>query len=196
MRKNDIPLCLSWILANSSFHNSAIDLSELSNIQDSVLITGEAADLISLQDASKILQNAVYTSTIATYMQSKSTNSPLFEYRFLPFMSKVSHILLSRHVTNENADQNQDADHKPVELNESGEYQANVRRLDDILGGWGMVRCEVVGDGNCCFSAIATFLLILLTLNQTSFQSMDYWKHWTYQQWQRNYKKLWCVSGG
>ena len=28
-----------------------------------------------------------------------------------------------------------------------------------MLGSWGMVRCEVTGDGNCIFSAIATFLL-------------------------------------
>ena len=123
-------------------------------MQDSILITGEAADMITLPDATKLLQNAAHTSSIAVYMQIKSASSPLFEYRFLPFMSRVSHILLSRQATNQCTEQKDLRD-----FAESPEYQTNLKRLDSMIGGWGMVRCEVTSNGNCFLSAIATFLL-------------------------------------
>ena len=110
--------------------------------------------MITLPDTTKLLQNYTHTSIIAVYRQIKSANSPLFEYIFLPFMSRVSQILLSRQATNRCAEQNDLRD-----FAESPEYQTNLKRLDSMLGGWGMVRCEVTGDGNCFFSAIATFLL-------------------------------------
>ena len=134
VRKCEIP-GLSWILESSSLHSNPIDLSECSVVQDGILITEEAADMITLPDATKLLQNAAHTSSIAVYMQIKSVNSPLFEYRFLPFMLRVSHILLSRQATNQCTEQRDLRD-----FAESAEYQTNLKRLDSMLGGWGMAR--------------------------------------------------------
>ena len=63
-----------------------INISELLNDDhsaDNISITGQAAEMISVPDAMKILQNALHTSV---HMQILSGNSPRFDYRFLPLI--------------------------------------------------------------------------------------------------------------
>ena len=70
-------------------------------------------------------------------MEVHSSNSPVFDYRFIPFMSTILNVLLSNCPTNSN-------------------QVTHIEYLDDVLRSWQMVRS---GDGNCCFSAVAYSLI-------------------------------------
>ena len=128
-RKDEIPADLSWILG-TSVKSTSIDYGDISNMQENVSLTEQAADMISLVDASILLKNATYTSNVAAFMKSKSSNSPLFEYRFLPFMSVYSRSFQEH-------DKQQDG-----ALESAGE-SAGMNRLDSMLCGWGMTRCKI-----------------------------------------------------
>ena len=136
-----------WILDSRRTGSALTSVCELLNddhISNSVSITGEAAEMLATSDATQILQNALHVSTIAVNMQCISGQSPTFDYRFIPFMSSVSNVLLSQHTNSYNK-----------QITQEDSYKI----LDNVLQGWGMNRHEIAGDGNCCFSAIAFFLI-------------------------------------
>ena len=79
---------------------------------------------------------------IAASMQKQSSQSPSFNYKFLPQMSSVASIFFH-----------------PIALCEADEHARSEKRLDNLLKAWGMQRHIVEGDGNCSFSAVAFSLM-------------------------------------
>ena len=141
---------LSWILGNPSGHcNPAIieGLTTEECTMENVLITEEAANLLALSDAISIIKNAINMSNIAHSLQNISRNSPQFEYRFLPFMSNLSSILLSQYTKRFPED--------------DSDKQCNCdKRLDNVLSGWGMKKVNVAKDGNCFFASVAQYMVL------------------------------------
>ena len=97
-----------------------------------------------LEDLFLIIHNAVNLSNVANYMCNQNSNSPVFNYRFVPFMSSVSAVMLSA-----------------KSLSPCREDQISVHNLclDNVLKSWKMVRKQIIGDGNCCFRAVASSLI-------------------------------------
>ena len=60
----------------------------------------------------------------------------------MPFMSNVPSIIF--HSLNNDTNSNK---------------LLHDKRLSDVLDAWGLCRHEIVGDGNCCFTAVAFGLI-------------------------------------
>ena len=104
----------------------------------------DAEKLLCLHDAYKIIEDAVNLTQIATYMKRQSDNSPIFDYRLIPFMSTVCNILLTP---------------KPLPEHSQELEALHNQHLNDVLTAWKMDRLPIIGDGNCCFSAVACSLV-------------------------------------
>ena len=72
-----------------------------------------------------------------------SGKSPLFSYHMMPFMSSVPSIVF--HCLNNDTSNNK---------------LLHDKRLYDVLDGWGLCKHESIGDGNCCFTAVAFSLML------------------------------------
>ena len=125
----------------------------------STALANEVSELISIDEIWKVLENAVYMSKLAAYMQRLSSESPAFNYKFLPLMSAVASLFFH---PSSNAD--------------NAEHELSEKRLDCVLKGWGMKRHYIEGDGNCCFSAVAFSLsnnaALILEYNSEFFASL------------------------
>ena len=142
-KKCDIPE-VSWITSDVQLKN-ILDLPS-STLQDAIVhvsLNEDVQNLASLESISSILENAINLSKLATYMTNESDKSPVFDYRFLPFMSSVSPVMLTNRTS---LDANQDID-------------AHTQRLDAMLKSWNMVKKPIIGDGNCCFRSVACSLI-------------------------------------
>ena len=97
-----------------------------------------------LEDLFLIIHNAVNLSNVENYMCNQNSNSPVFNYRFVPFMSSVSAVMLSA-----------------KSLSPCKEDQISVHNLclDNALKSLKIVRKQIIGDGNCCFRAVASSLI-------------------------------------
>ena len=76
-------------------------------------------------------------SKVAALMQKVLCDSPLFDYRMLPFCSSVAGVFF--------AQQHQISD----------TYAQHVQHHDNIVCTCGMQRQQMAGDGNCCFYSVA-----------------------------------------
>jgi hypothetical protein len=137
---------LSWITSDVK-HNS-IDFSEL-NFRDSLIHVSLQEDilkLITLQDSYHIIESAMNLTQVAVHMKSQSGNSPIFDYRFIPFMSSAFNVLLNPESAQGEGDQ--------------GDMASHTQRLNDLLKSWKMIKKQIIGDGNCCFRAVAHSLMV------------------------------------
>ena len=75
-----------------------------------------------------------FICTLTKTMPDKSSSTSPVNYQFFPFMSSVSSLFSSK------IDSQPVAEHSP---------------LDSLIDSWKMKRVAIVGDGNCCFSAVA-----------------------------------------
>ena len=94
-RKCTIPE-ISWI-SGDVWSKDRIDFSQ-SIFQHSVInvaLNEHVQMLASLEDLLLIIHNAVNLSNVVTYMRNQSSNSPVLNYRFIPFMSSVSAVMFS-----------------------------------------------------------------------------------------------------
>ena len=67
--------------------------------------------------------------------------SPLFYYRMLPLTSSIASLFFDQ------------------QFNESDTYEQHEQRLNNVIMAWGMHRCKMAGDGNCCFYSVAFSLI-------------------------------------
>ena len=134
---------------NMSWLFSSIDIESLSHtylrdacmnacLDESVLL------LVSIQDITDIVENALGFTKIALFMQKQSSKSPAFNYKYLTLMSSVASLFFHS---------------CPAD-----DHLRNQQRLDNVLAAWGMVRHSIDGDGNCCFSSVAFSLINNSTL--------------------------------
>ena len=75
-------------------------------------------------------------------MQKQSSQSPAFNYKFLPLMASVASLFFHGNPSCE-----------------TDEHARSERRLNDVLQAWGMKCHSIDGDGNCCFTAVAFAIL-------------------------------------
>ena len=123
-------------------HSRSVDFSHL-NFRDSLIhvtLQEDALKLVSLQDCYNIIESAINLTQVATHMKDQSCNSPVFEYRFIQFMSSVFNILLNPELSQKHGQE---------------DITAHTQRLDDLLRSWKMFKKPIIGDGNCCFRAVA-----------------------------------------
>ena len=106
------------------------------------LTTDEGLALISVIDIEKIRKNAVASADLAHNMQCIVHSSPLFSYHMLPFMSGVPTLYFHRLCTTRSSD-----------------AQIHAERLSHVLETCNMTKHIIVGDGNCCFTAVAFSLI-------------------------------------
>ena len=143
LRKEHIPSNLTWVISKSSTKTlQNAQLVEETLLSDDVTITA-CKDIISVDEAIKLLQNSLNITTVALYMQKASQNSPILNYRYMPFMSCVTNVIF--HKLEGNMQSRQDLD--------------DGNKLDNLLKSWGMKRHCVAGDGNCFFAAMALGLI-------------------------------------
>ena len=123
---------------DKSLHSRSVDFSHL-NFRDSLIhvtLQEDALKLVSLQDCYNIIEGAINLTQVATHMKDQSCNSPVFEYRFIPFMSSVFNILLNPELSQKHGQE---------------DITAHTQRLDDLLRSWRMFKKPIISDGNCCF---------------------------------------------
>ena len=108
--------------------------------------------IISASKIDNIMKSSICSAAVAESLQKLSKKAPTFSYRMMPFMSEVPSLYF-HYVNNATAD------------NES----AHDIRLSNVLKGWGVTKEPMVGDGNCCFSAIA-FSIKINSNNLTNLQ--------------------------
>lgn len=92
LKKEHIPTDLTWVLSKASIHTLETAVPDHNSLCADITLTDICADLISVDEAVKLLSTSLHITTVATYMKKISLDSPLFNYRFLPFMSCVSNI--------------------------------------------------------------------------------------------------------
>ena len=76
-------------------------------------------------------------------MTNQSDKSPVFNYKYLPFMSSVCPVILADNQYSQSVE----------------DIETHVRRLDAMLTSWKMVKKPILGDGNCCFRSVACSLI-------------------------------------
>ena len=142
IQEKDVNACdISWI-ATPVIDIASLNPTTLQQACLSASINEDVSELISVDDIFKIVENAMNLAKIAASMQKQSSQSPSFNYKFLPQMSSVASIYFH-----------------PIALCEADEHARSERRLDNLLKAWGMQRHIVEGDGNCSFSAVAFSLM-------------------------------------
>ena len=139
-----LPAECTWVCSHvdpSNKHVLEWNNSKLQNCMINITLSEDVQNLASLQDIANIIETAVNLSKLALYMHKQSSKSPVFNYKLIPFMSATSNIMLS------------------IKSPDDQESQ-HIKRLDDTLRAWKMTRESIPGDGNCCFRAVASSLII------------------------------------
>ena len=135
------------------------DIQSFENEEDTIY-TSDASDIpfsIAIHDIETILKNALHSIDVVKQIQKMSGKSPLFSYYMMPFMASVPSIVF--HCLNNDTSSNK---------------LLHDQRLSDVLDGWDLCKHDIIGDGNCCFTAVA-FSLILNTEGLS-----DEYKHFLY----------------
>ena len=136
---------ISWI-ASPVIDITSLNPTSLHQACMSTTLDADVSDVISMENILQIVENATYLSKVAVWMQKQSSQSPAFNYKFLPFMSSVASIFFH---------------HNPKP--EVDEHARSEKRLENVLTAWGMKGHCIEGDGNCCFSTVAFSLLTNVT---------------------------------
>ena len=119
-----------------SYVHRSVNLPFSTDSTEIVSLSDECCKLISAADILSILSKASSLYQIADVLRKMSSSSPAFNYKFLPLMSGTSAIIFS---TGESDDVSQGC----------------LKKLQDIVHGWGLKYIPMTGDGNCFFSSVA-----------------------------------------
>lgn len=143
------------VLANPSMIQATQNTVE--EVLDYVSISTEDSTMISLSEALGLLESVIHLSNLTKSIWKQfPKGASLFHYQFLPLSPQCPAYFFH--------------EQPQADLAES------VTSLDHVIAAWGMERLPVCGDGNCCFSAVASGMII--SHSQTDFhevgiQSMD-----------------------
>ena len=110
-------------------HSSIIKTLEDSHQTSTVQLASCVAEVITLEEVMKILQNSLHLCTLAKSISSKPA---LLSYQFFPFMSAVNTLFFSDMTAT-----------------------TCLSRLDDLIHSWKMERHQVNKDGDSCFVSVA-----------------------------------------
>lgn len=107
-------------------------------------VSEEALELVSMDEITQMVENVTHLTQFADCLRQFTSKSPLFNAKFLPFMSSVNSIFFSESPS-------------PVRKEQELEHK---QRLNVVLTAWGLQLNPVAGDGNCCFRAVACSLIM------------------------------------
>ena len=124
----------SWIFSSRVVIPTQINCEDMIEI-DSL---DEVADVCTVDDLMCLLQSSVNLYQMTQNLNSRSNFSPMLNQSIIPFMSSVSCLF---------------------DTTSSGDVEDNEKRLATLVHSWGFAMHAIPGDGNCCFSAIASNLL-------------------------------------
>ena len=119
-----------WIFSDKHALHSTEVIDEVVDFPDS--------EYANIHETSAMLQSAINLANMGRNIQKQTKSSAMVKQ--IPFMSSV---LCQFQVV-------------PVSVDENKEHQ---QRLRNNIDAWGFTIHPVVGDGNCCFSALACSLL-------------------------------------
>lgn len=123
-------------LSSSNLSTSCLD--------EEIVVTymsSEVLELISVEQMKQIIKNSVNLTQLIMSLKKITCDSPLFNPKHIPFMSAISNVLLL---------------HNKNKTSEAHQKQF----ITSILKAWGSQLVPVLGDGNCCFHAVATALIL------------------------------------
>ena len=132
--KKDITENDSWIFASQVMMPVQIDFEHILEIDT----LEEVADVCTVDDLVRVLQSSVNLYQLTANLHSQSNFMPILCQSVLPFMSSVTCLFDTTSV---------------------GELDDHKKRLATLVRSWGFAMHTIPGDGNCCFSAIASSLL-------------------------------------
>lgn len=125
----------NWIFGSTVPSLSQLPTSQIAEFA----ISSELEDVTTPQDIISLLQTSFNLTELAKTLQKQTHSSSILNQKMIPFMSSVSCLFESVEVPDDNTD--------------------HQKRLVDAINSWGFTLHPVVGDGNCCFSALAMSIL-------------------------------------
>lgn len=129
---------------SSLSHTDFEDIAKTASLQECI------SHIITIEEITCILENSIHLYSVTKSMSQKECS--LMNYQFFPFMSSLSSLFFSKVSA-------------PTDSNEECPSE-----LDSLITSWKMKRISILGDGNCCFSAVAHGLLntpAVSSLNRT-----------------------------
>jgi len=105
------------------------------------VMTDEGHSIISVIDIDQIVRKSMASADLAESMSHIIDNSPTFSFHMMPFMSGVYTNFVFHSLS----------------APQCAEAQVHAKHLSDLLDSCNMTTYVIKGDGNCCFSAVATF---------------------------------------
>ena len=146
--KNDVAESDSWIFASQVMVPPQINFEQILEVNT----PEDLADMCTVADLANILQSSINLYHLARNLQSQSNFTPmLLNQSMIPFMSSVSCLFDTALV---------------------GEVDDHQERLSTLVQSWGFTMHAILGDGNCCFSALASSLLYQRHLIEAKYPSL------------------------